>query len=131
MENTRTAPSSSVGLLEAIACAALLVFVTNLLPFYFKNWFVEPTGNIKIAPVLGFALALGILLRKEWARQGGIVLAVFLMVVSLSNIIGFSPEKPGYWVVLALSAVLLYGLFFSKNLRAYVRVSLKQLGNNH
>lgn len=121
MENAHSTSAPTIGLLEAIACATLMVFVTNILPFYFKNWFVEPTGNIKIAPFLGFALALGILLRKEWARQGSIVLAVFLMVVSLNIIIGFSPEKPGYWVVLALSAVLLYGLVFSKNLRAYLR----------
>ena len=121
MENTHPTSAPTVGLLEAIACAALMVFVTNILPFYFKTWFVEPTGNIQIAPFFGFVLALGILLRKQWARQGSMMLAVFLMAVSLSNIISFSPQKPGYWVVLALSAVLLYGLVFSKNLRADVK----------
>lgn len=131
MENTRSTSAPIVGLLEAICCAALLVFVTNILPFYFKTWFVEPTGNIKIAPFFGFVLALGILIRKEWARQGSMVLAVFLIAVSLNNLLVFSTEKPGYWVVLALSAVLLYGLVFSKNLRAYVGIPLKQLENNH
>ncbi len=131
MENTRSASAPTVGLLEAICCAALLVFVTNLMPFYFKTWFVEPSGNIKISPFFGFVLALGILFRKEWARQVGMVLAVFLMVISLNSILFFSTEKPGYWVLLALSAVLLYGLFFSKNLRKYVGAPLKQLGDNH
>ncbi len=121
MENTRAISTPTIGLLEAIACAALLIFATNILPFYFKTWFVEPTGNIKIAPFFSFALVLGILLRKEWARQGSIVLAVFLLVVSLSNTLVFSPQKPGYWVVLALSAVLLHRLVFSKNLREYLR----------
>lgn len=121
MENTHSTSAPTIGLLEATACAMLMVFVTNILPFYFKTWFVEPTGNIKMAPFFGFALALGILFRKEWARQGSMVLAVFLMVVSLSNILVFPTAKPGYGVVLALSAVLLHGLVFSKNLRAYLR----------
>ena len=121
MENTHSTSTPTIGLLEAVACAALIIFVTNILPFCFKTWFVEPTGNIKIAPFFGFVLALGILLRKEWARQVGMVLAVFLMVISLNSILFFSTEKPGYWVLLALSGVLLYRLVFSKNLRAYLR----------
>lgn len=120
MENTRSTTTSHIGLLEAVACASILIFVTNILPFYWKTGFVEPTGNIKIAPFLGFVLAVGLLLRKGWARQGGIALAAFLLLASLNNVLFFSPERPGFWVTAALAVGLLYGLIFSKHLKAYV-----------
>lgn len=105
---------------ELFVCVALILFVTNILPFYFKTWFVEPTGNIQIAPFFGFAVALGLLLRSKWARDGAILLFVFIAVMSLFSWVE-QPAKPGYGVVLALSIAVLYLLMSSKRLKESVR----------
>ncbi|GEM_PF-2064961 len=54
MENARSIPTTPNGLSQAIACAVVMIFTTSFLPLYFKTWFVEPTGNIVMAPFFGF-----------------------------------------------------------------------------
>ena len=120
MENAHTIHRIAPGFFQAIACAVVLVFLTNILPFYFKTWFVEPTGNIAMAPFFGGVLALGILLRSRIAHSGAVLLFVFLALASLISL-SSHPEKPGFWVVLVLSIVMALLLVFSKSLKDYMR----------
>lgn len=119
MNSTRSIALAPIGLFEAISSAILLLFITNIIPFYFKTWFVEPTGNISIAPFFGFVAAIGVLFRKNWARQGAIVLSVFIAAVSAVLLVE-NPEKPGFWIVSAMNALLLCLLIFSARLKQYV-----------
>lgn len=98
-------------------CVLLLFSITIFFPTYFKTWFVEPTGNIKIAPFFGLLFGVGLLFRKQWARMGAIVLGWGLLALFLSSIVSDS-ARPGYWVVLALDAFLLY-LLHSERLKQY------------
>jgi hypothetical protein len=97
---------SSSGFLEVVLCVVLLFGIT-IFPTYFKTWFVEASGNIKIAPFLGFLFGLGLLFRKQWARTGAIVFGWALLAISIFLIIA-DPVRPGFWFVLALSGFLLY-----------------------
>lgn len=120
MNNIRPISHAPIGLFEAVSCATLLLLMTNVLPFYFKTWFVEPTGNIAIAPFFGFVAAIGILFRKNWARRLAMVVAVFIAVVTALSWSQF-PDKPGFWLVSAINALLLCMLIFSDKLKQYVR----------
>jgi hypothetical protein len=120
MQNVPVIRPVATGFFQAIACAVGLVFITTFLPFYFKTWFVEPTGNIEMAPFFGVLLAVGIVLRSRLAHKGAILLFVFLALASLISLSGH-PEKPGFWLVLILSIVLALLLVFSKKLKAYMR----------
>jgi hypothetical protein len=116
-EKTRSTVAISTGLLEAALCAALLLLVTNVLPFFFKTGYVKPTGSIKVAPFFGFLLAVGLLLRKEWARKGAVLLGLFLVAANVAPLLGTAGAKPGYGVSLLLSGLLLWRVLFSPNLR--------------
>lgn len=112
--------SPRYGQLEAVFCAVLLLLITVVIPYYFKTWFVEPTGNIKIAPFFGFVAAVGILFRRNWAHTAAIALAVFVLVLSAFSAAG-NPGKPGFWVLSTLSILLLSVLHFSRRLKQYFR----------
>ncbi len=120
MNYTRSITSTPNGLFEAVCCAIMLLLITNIAPFFFKTWFVEPTGNISIAPFFGFAVSIGILFRKNWARQGAIVLSVFIAVITAFLLVE-TPEKPGFWIISAMNALLLCLLIFSARLKQYIR----------
>ena len=90
--------------------AVILLAMTVLLPHFFKTWFVESTGNIKIAPFFGFAMAMALLVKAEWAEKGAKIMAWILLAVFVSSIV-ISPEKPGFWLVLVLDLGLLYALY--------------------
>jgi hypothetical protein len=108
MPRIHTIPDS--GALIAFCCSALLLTITSFLPFYFKTWFVEAGGNIKIAPFLGAVFAFGLLFRRNWAYKGALVLAGILFLVFIASILTTS-EKPGFWIALVLDTLLLFLLF--------------------
>lgn len=98
---------------EVLLAAALLFCITVIIPTCFKTWFVEPTGNIKIAPFFGFLFGIGLLLGKQWARMGSTVLALGLAVLFILSIATDS-SRPGYWLLLTLDGFLLYLLYTSR-----------------
>jgi len=100
---------------ELVLCTLLLFGITMFFPMYFKTWFVEPTGNIKIAPFFGFLFGIGLLVRKSWARIGAIVLAWSVLAISVISIF-FDTTRPGFWIELVMAAFLLY-LLYSKRLK--------------
>jgi len=104
---SRTISAPSTGLLEAVLCTLILFGITMFFPMFFKTWFVEATGNIKIAPFFGFLFGVGLLFRKHWARTGAIVLGWGLIAMFIVSIVS-DPSRSGYWVVLALDGFLLY-----------------------
>ncbi|MBK6995622.1 MAG: hypothetical protein IPH31_12100 [Lewinellaceae bacterium] len=114
---TRTISVSSTGFLEVVLCVLLLFGITMFFPMYFKTWFVEATGNIKIAPFFGFLFGVGLLFRKQWARTGAIVLGWGLLAIFIVSIIT-EPGRSGYWLVLALDGFLLY-LLHNERLKQY------------
>jgi hypothetical protein len=116
---SRTLSTSSAGFLEALLCAVLLFGITNFFPAYFKTWFVEPTGNIQIAPFFGFVFSVGILSRVRWARWGAMVLGWGLLAIALATIVS-GDAKPGFWLMLVVDAFLLY-LLYSERLKGYFR----------
>lgn len=116
---TRTLSRQSTGFLEVLICSLLLFGITMFIPVYFKSWFVEATGNIKIAPFFGFLFGAGLLFRQQWARVGAFVLGWGLMALFVSSIIS-DPSRSGYWLVLALDAFLLY-LIHSERLKQYFK----------
>lgn len=114
---SRTLYSTAPGKLEALLCTFLLLSITILLPTYFKNWFVEPTGNLKIAPYFGFVFGVGILLGRTWARTGALILTWGVGVISLFSIIS-DGMRPGFWILLAMATFLLY-LLHTERLKQY------------
>lgn len=119
MNTTRTFSTIPAGLPEALACAVLLLLATNIVPFYFKTLFVEETGNIKIAPFFGFVVAFGLLWGKKWTRPAGILLAGFVIMVSMTQL-ATQAYKPGYLIVSFLSLGALGLLLFSERLKHYL-----------
>ena len=121
MNQTHTSiESPRYGQLEAVFCAVLLLLITVVIPYYFKTWFVEPTGNIKIAPFFGFVAAVGMLFRRNWAHTAALALAVFVFALSTFSAAA-NPGKPGFWVLSALSMLLMGVLYFSRRLKSYFR----------
>ncbi|MFN0175870.1 MAG: hypothetical protein ACKVU0_14555 [Saprospiraceae bacterium] len=114
---SRTISVSSTGFWEVVLCVLLLFGITMFFPMYFKTWFVEDSGNIKIAPFFGFLFGVGLLFRKQWARIGAIVLGWGLLAMFIVSIAS-DPGKSGYWMVLALDSFLLY-LLHSERLKQY------------
>ncbi len=114
---SRTISAQTTGILEVVLCALLLFGITIFFPMYFKTWFVEATGNIKIAPFFGFLFGMGLLFRKKWARMGSIVLGWGLLVMFIVSIVS-DPGWSGYWLVLGLDGFLLY-LLHSERLKQY------------
>lgn len=105
--NTLTISPTKSGLGEAILSALLLIGITWFFPSFFKTWFVEPTGNIKIATAFGFIFSIGLLFRAHWALIGSKILAWSLLVVLTAGMF-ISPEKPGFWITAVMDAFLLY-----------------------
>lgn len=120
MNGNRAIEYASPGLTEAVFCAALILLITNIIPFFLKHWFVEPTGNITIAPFFGFLFAVGLLFRQRWARHSAIFLFVFIAVANIVVLVS-NPQKPGFWAVSLLSALLLWRLTFSEKLKQYTQ----------
>ena len=114
---SRTISAPITGLLEVVLCTLLLFGITMFFPMFFKTWFVEASGNIKIAPFFGFLFGMGLLFRKQWARTGAIILGWSLLVIFIVSII-FEPGRLGYWLVLALDGFLLY-LLHNERLKQY------------
>jgi hypothetical protein len=115
---SQTTTTQSTGFLEALLCVLLLFGITIFFPTYFKTWFVEPTGNIKIAPFFGFILGIGLLFRKPWARTGALILGWVVLAISVASILS-DPTRPGFWIVLALDGFLLY-LLHNERLKQYI-----------
>lgn len=115
---SKTLSTSAPGQLEALLCTLLLLGITFFFPTYFKTWFVESTGNFKIAPFLGFVLGIGLLLGKHWARTGALVLSWCVLAISLISIVSDS-TRPGFWILLVIATFLLY-LLNTERLKAFV-----------
>ncbi len=62
----RIISAQSTGFLEVVLCTLLLFGITMFFPMYFKTWFVEATGDIKVAPFFGFLFGAGLLFRRQW-----------------------------------------------------------------
>jgi hypothetical protein len=110
--------TSASGQLEALLCTLCMLGITFFFPTYFKTWFVESTGNIKIAPFFGFLFGIGLLFGKQWARTGALVLGWGVLAISLFSIVSDS-TRPGFWILLVIAAFLLY-LLNTARLKAYV-----------
>jgi hypothetical protein len=95
------------GLPEVILSALLLWGITWVVPYFFKAWFVEPSGNIKIMPMFGLPLGLFLLFRLPWAWRGAWFVSMALVLLLLAGVIT-QPEKPGYWLLMVMNAFLLY-----------------------
>ena len=111
----------STGRLEAVLCILLLFGITLFFPTYFKTWFVESTGNIKIAPFLGFLLGLGMLFRKQWARSGAVIVGWSILAISVFSIVE-DTARPGFWILLVLAGFLSY-LLHTERMKQYFSVS--------
>ncbi|HAD13563.1 MAG TPA: hypothetical protein DCF33_14140 [Saprospirales bacterium] len=92
---------------ENLLSALLLLAITNYFPFFHKTWFVEETGNMQIAPILGWIVAIGLVLQKQWARKAGLVMSCFLMLVALLEWFNGS-TKPGFIIMLLCGGFSLY-----------------------
>ncbi len=95
-----------------LLAAALMVVITVVLPFYFKTWFVEETGNIRLLPAVGPLLAVAMLLRWSPARK----IALFFFAVGLVfSLLGLAraeaPFQAGYAFLVALHVFLLWTLW--------------------
>jgi hypothetical protein len=108
--------TQSTGRLEAVLCVVLLFGIT-FFPTYFKTWFVESTGNIKIAPFLGFLLVFGVLFRKEWARSGATIFGWSVLAISAFSVVADS-ARPGFWILLVLAGFLSY-LLHTERMKQY------------
>ena len=100
---------------QIVFCSLLLSGMTLILPMYFKTWFVEPSGNIEIAPVYGLLFGIGLLARKSWARTGAIILGWVVLAISLVSIF-MDITRPGFWIVFGMAVFLLY-LLHSKRIK--------------
>ncbi|MDX1910435.1 MAG: hypothetical protein SFV22_03060 [Saprospiraceae bacterium] len=114
---SRTRPFFTSDTVAALGCAVLLLFITSFLPVYFKTWFVEAGGNIKIAPFFGFLFAAGLLFRQNWAYKGSLVLGVALLLLFIGGALADS-TKPGFLLALVLDAGLLF-LLLSPTVKRY------------
>ena len=115
---SKTLSTSAPGQLEALLCTLCVLAITIFFPAYFKTWFVEPTGNIKVAPCFGFLFGIGLLFGKQWARTGALVLGWSVLAISLFSIASDS-TRPGFWILLVIASFLLY-LLNTERLKAYV-----------
>jgi hypothetical protein len=88
-------------------CVALLLSITWFFPYYFKTWFVEETGSVRIAPFLGVLLSILLLFRTHWAWRSTVVFAWLLLVLTVSSIF-LMPNRPGFYLVAALSVILVF-----------------------
>ena len=116
MSITRSALST--GKFELFLSLLILFGITIFFPMFFKTWFVEPTGNIKIAPFFGFIFGLGLLYKKNWARTGALILGWGVAAISFFSILEDS-QRPGFWMTLVLAGFLLY-LLHSERLKQYL-----------
>lgn len=116
MFRTKTLPDS--GIVATFGCVVLLLFMTSFLPVYFKTWFVEAGGNIKIAPFFGFLFAVGLLFGQNWAYKGTLVLGVCLLLLFIGGALADS-TKPGFFLALVLDTVLLF-LLLTPAVKRYV-----------
>lgn len=92
---------------DIVVCTLLLFGITMFFPMYFKTWFVEPTGNIKIAPFFGLLFGTGLFARKSWARTGAILLAWVVLAISIASIV-VDTGRPGFWIVFVMTVFLLH-----------------------
>lgn len=122
--NGRPSLFSTPGFRVALLCVALILAITLVLPEGFKTWFVEPSGNIHVAPVLGPLLALGILLRNNLARLAAALL-FSLVVATHVNLLFLHGAILGPGISIVLGLGLLYLLLFSRHLREYVATTPK------
>jgi hypothetical protein len=87
--------------------AFLLIAITNYFPNAHKTWFVEESGNIKMAPAIGLVIGIGLLMQKHWARKAGLMAASFLVLLALFMMIN-APEKAGFALMFLCSGLLIY-----------------------
>jgi hypothetical protein len=92
---------------ENVLSALLLLAITNYFPHFHKTWFVEETGNIHIAPLLGWVVAIGLILQKHWARKAGLAISCFLLLVAFFEWFSGS-TKPGFVIMLLCGGFSLY-----------------------
>lgn len=106
-------------LVAALTAVAIILLITVVLPFYFKTWFVQETGNIQILPALGPILALGLLLRWPVRKLAIGCFAIGLCFSMYGFVLADASFYAGYALLVVLH-VFLFWILMSDGLKAYL-----------
>jgi peptidoglycan/LPS O-acetylase OafA/YrhL len=105
MSNATIIPVSPRG--KSLLSAILLLAITNYFPNAHQTWFVEESGNIHIAPVIGLIIGIGLFMQKQWARKAGLIAGFFIAIIALFMMTSL-PAKPGFALMLLCGGLLIY-----------------------
>lgn len=103
--------------------AAILLIITILTKFY-KELFVNPSGNIEIFGNLGFLLAIGLIWRWKYIRQTVSVLTLLaLLAMTMALVMAQSLSMPFLMLMLGMG-IAFYLATYSSTVRLFLNEKL-------
>ncbi len=99
----------------------ILVFSIAMATEYFKHFFVQDTGNIKIFGGIGILLALGLLLKVKYTRQ--ILSVITFLAIAMTVFMIYWSDKEfvyAHSTLLVALGLVAYFLVFSTSVITYV-----------
>jgi hypothetical protein len=104
---------------QLIIVIAICLLASAALPMWFKELFVEPSGNFSTSTIGVVILILGML--RRWRPAWAILLALTILYLCV-DVVAFtlSPDKIGFLLIAPLHLIAFALLGFSREVRRYV-----------
>ena len=108
---------------QTVIVFIILLLLVSIIPQAYKEYFVQPTGNIKIIG-LGFGLILSAAIYFKWKYAQGLFYLIFIPVMLFDFFI-LTKVQGIYFMNYTILTACHVGLFiifrFSKNINSYLK----------